>query len=459
MYIKDTIISTITPVTGGSVSLLRVSGENSIELTNRYFSSHDLSKSKGGSFYFGSLNDLSNSKIDEVIVYIFRKPKSYTGENIVEISCHGNVFIVEEILNLYLKDGCRIAEPGEFTKRAFLNGKMDLLQAEAVADLIASKSKASVKNSLQLLEGRLSKHVYKLKKNLVDIASLLELELDFSEEGLEIISKEKYLNSVSTTIEGINKLLNSYNNAREFKNGVEILIAGKPNVGKSSLMNAFLERDRVIVSHIPGTTRDLVHEDIILDDIMVRLIDTAGIRFTKDHIEAEGVSRARKLLETGNLILIVIDISEALDDDDIEIINNLIEKKRQKIIIVCNKTDIGINPDADLFIKKLGIETILISAKEEQNIDILKQKITNRIKKYEIELAENIIISNKRQYEILLAVKDILNRNSESFLNNEGFEFIAADLRLAINKFSEITGEITTDDILNNIFSSFCIGK
>lgn len=459
MYTKDTIISTITPVTGGSISLLRISGEDAIEITNKYFISYDLLKSTGGQFYFGQFTDQEKNIIDEVIVYVFTKPKSYTGENVIEISCHSNVFIVEEIINLFLQSGCRIAEPGEFSKRAFLNGKMDLVQAEAVADIIASKSRASVKNALNLLEGRLSKKILQLKKNLIDIGSLLELELDFTEEDLEIISKDKYLATIQSAIEIVEKLLKTYNRGREFQKGIEILIAGKPNVGKSSLMNALLERDRVIVSHIPGTTRDLIHEDIILEDVLVRLIDTAGIRFTIDQIEAEGVTRARKLLQTANIILILIDTSQAVDDDDLEIINSLIEKKRDEIIIIGNKTDKKVNEETQKYIKSLELQTVYISAKEEKNIDLLKQTLLNRIKVREREFSEDVILSNKRQFDILQRVKKILEKNSESFKNDEGFEFIAVDLRLAIDTLSEITGEISTDDILNNIFSNFCIGK
>lgn len=459
MHSEDTIISTITPVTGGSICLLRISGKDAIAVTNKYFIPTDLSESEGGRFYFGKLIDEQNTIIDEVIVYVFKMPRSYTGENVIEISCHSNVFIIEEIINLFLKNKCRIAEPGEFTKRAFLNNKIDLVQAEAVADLIASKSKTSVKNALNLLEGNLSKQINSLKKNLIDVGSLLELELDFSEEDIEIISSEEYIKIIESSISIVNKLLDTYDSGRELQKGIEILIAGKPNVGKSSLMNALLQKDRVIVSHIAGTTRDLVHEDIVLDDTMVRLIDTAGIRFTKNEIEAEGVSRAKKFLETAHLILVLLDLSSKIDNDDIEIINNLVEKKKESIILVGNKSDKKINKETTEYINALQLNTIFISAKQEKNITELKKLILNRIKMNEKSLSEDIILTNKRQYNVLSRLQDVLEENLKSFKSNQGFEFIAVDLRLAIDTLSEITGEISTDDILNNIFSNFCIGK
>ena len=459
MFSEDTIISTITPVRGGSVCLLRVSGKDAINITCKYFKSNSLSNMEGGRFYFGKFVDDKNEVVDEVIIYVFKKPKSYTGEDVIEISCHSNIFILEEIINLYLNNNCRIAEPGEFTKRAFLNNKIDLVQAEAVADLIASKSKASVKNSLNLLEGKLSKLINSLKKNLIDVGSLLELELDFSEEDLEIISRDKFFDIMESSISIVNSLLDSYDSGRELQKGIEILIAGKPNVGKSSLMNSLLQKDRVIVSHIAGTTRDLIHEDIVMDDTLVRLIDTAGIRFTSDEIEAEGVTRAKKFLETASLILLMIDLSSEIDNDDLDILNSLVHKKSNSLIIVGNKSDKEVNIKTEEYLSKLEIDKIKISAKEETNISELKRLIIRRIKRNEKDLSEDIILTNKRQYDVLNRLKKILNDNLKSFKSNQGFEFIAVDLRLAIETLSEITGEISTDDILNNIFSNFCIGK
>lgn len=458
MYIKDTIISTITAVSGGSVSIVRISGEDAFSIVNGFFSV-DLRKKPGGTFYFGKLFNEDKKVIDDVIAFLFEKPRSYTGENVVEISCHSNIFIIEEIVSLFLANGCRFAEPGEFSKRAFLNGKMDLLQTEAVADLISSKSRASVKNSLSILEGGLSKKIKTLKDGLIEVGSLLELELDFSEEDLEIIPKEKYISTVKTSLNAIGALLKSFNTGRQFQKGVEVLIAGKPNVGKSSLMNAFLEKDRVIVSHLPGTTRDLIHEDLIMGDVLVRLIDTAGIRFTEDLVEAEGVSRAKELLQKTDLILVLIDLSIEIDNDDLQLVSILDKKLHEKIIIVGNKNDKTYNNKTIAYINGLGLEHVFISAKTEKNVQKLKEVILNRIKRSEKSFTEDIVITNQRHFDILTRVKKLLENNLESFEKNEGLEFIASDLRLTINALSEITGEITTDDILNNIFSSFCIGK
>ena len=296
MYEKDTIISPISSVSGGSVSLIRLSGTDSIRITNKFFPKSNLETYEGGRFLHGTIVSESSETIDSVIIYLFKAPKSYTGENTIEIGCHSNVFIIEDILQLFLRNECRLAKPGEFTQRAFLNGKMDLAQAEAVADIISSKTKRGVKNSLSVLEGKLSDKILQLKKKIIDIASLLELGLDFSEEGIELVSNDHFSSTLKTLILEIEALLETFSNSRQFQKGVEVLIAGKPNVGKSSLMNALLEKDRVIVSHIPGTTRDLIHEDIVVEETLVRLIDTAGIRFTEDHVEAAGVDKAKKLL-------------------------------------------------------------------------------------------------------------------------------------------------------------------
>jgi tRNA modification GTPase len=458
MYSKDTIVSTITPTVGGSVCLIRLSGENAISVADKFFSK-DIHNEKGGTFHFGRIFNSNNEIIDEVILYLFRKPKSYTGEDVVEISCHNNIFIVDEVIDLFIKDGCRLAEPGEYSKRAFLNGKMDLAQAEAVADIIASKSRQSLKNSIHILEGKLSARIDELKKNLIDIASLLELEIDFSEEDIDLVSEEKYLQVVDECLEQIGRLIASFSIGRRFQKGIEVLITGKPNVGKSSLMNALLGKNRVIVSHIPGTTRDLIHEDVIFEDVLVRLIDTAGLRLADDEIEKEGVERARQLIDSAEIVLVLIDVSEKIEAEDKQIIDDFLLNQKAKTLLIANKIDKPANTDTENYIKTLSFPRVQISAKNELKIDELKNVIYKRIKEQNRTETEEIIISNKRQFEILKRVKGLLDENKASFLEKTGFEFIAADLRITIDALSEITGEITTDDILNNIFSNFCIGK
>lgn len=455
----ETIISTITPTVGGSICALRVSGTEGISIANKYFPRIDLEKNTGGMHFFGPMINTEGTIVDEVVINIYEKPNSYTGEDVVEISCHSNIFIIEEVLNLFLQNGCRMAEAGEFSKRAFLNGKIDLAQAEAVADLIASKSKTGVKNSLNILGGALSVKINLLKSKLIDIASLLELELDFSEEDLEVIPPGKFHQEVDEALAEVTKLIDSFSKGREYQKGVEILITGKPNVGKSSLMNTMLQRDRVIVSPTPGTTRDLIHEDIIIKDILVRLIDTAGIRFSDDHIEKEGVSRARGLRESAQVILFLLDISSSEFDEDKKLLEDLLEKDKEKLILVANKIDKKIDSELDKYISSIGVECVYISAKQETNINTLQDVLYSRLRIHEKTDSEELVLSNARQYEILKKVKELLLGNKKSFIAQEGLEFIASDLRLTIEALSEITGEISTDDILNNIFSSFCIGK
>lgn len=458
MFSKDTIVSTITPSFGGSVCLIRLSGDQSINIANTFFSKN-IKRGKGGTFHFGKIVNSKNDIIDEVVLYLFKKPRSYTGEDVVEISCHNNIFIIDEIIDLFVKSGCRLAEPGEFSKRAFLNGKMDLTQAEAVADIIASKSKQALKNSLEILEGKLSVKIGQLKKDLIDLASLLELEIDFSEEDLDVVSENEYLDVIDKSLEQTEKLLQSFSKGRQFQKGIEVLITGKPNVGKSSLMNALLGKNRVIVSHIPGTTRDLVHEDIIFEDVLVRLIDTAGLRLADDEIEREGVARAKEFIDSAAIILMLVDVSEKIEKEDRQIIDEFLLHKKEKTLLVSNKIDKKINKSSEEYIEGLSFKRIDISAKNEINIEGLKNVIYSRIKDQGKSESEEIVISNKRQYEILKRVKKLLTENRKSFLNKTGYEFIAADIRMTIDSLSEITGEITTDDILNNIFSNFCIGK
>ncbi len=454
-----TIISTITPTVGGSVCLIRISGPDAITLTNKYFPRLNLAEKKGGQHFFGKLLNDEKRVLDEVVLNVFKNPNSFSGEDVVEISCHSNIFIIEDVLNLFLNNGCRMAEAGEFSRRAFLNGKMDLAQAEAIADLIASKSKSGVNNSLNILGGVLSTKINNLKSKLIDIASLLELELDFSEEDLEIIPRDKYLLVIDEALHEVTKLVNSFAKGRDYQKGIEILITGKPNVGKSSLMNAMLQKDRVIVSATPGTTRDLIHEDIILIDTLVRFIDTAGIRLSEDQIEKEGVSRAKALRDSAQLILFIVDVSAKDFDEDQKLLEDLLPKEKEKLILIANKIDKKINSVTEKYLSKLDLESVYISAKQEKNIDGLQEVIHSRIKTSEKSTAEDVVLSNVRHHEILRKVKELLLNNRKSFEAKEGFEFIAADLRLTIAALSEITGEVTTDDILNNIFANFCIGK
>ncbi|MGD9898280.1 MAG: tRNA uridine-5-carboxymethylaminomethyl(34) synthesis GTPase MnmE [Calditrichaceae bacterium] len=456
---NDTIISLISSSTGGSVAILRISGNNAVSITEKFFPGYDLVKSSGGRFYVGNFLSSSHEVIDQVVLLIYKKPHSYTGEDVVEINCHANPFIIRKIIEEYLTANCRMAAPGEFSKRAFLNGKMDLVQAEAVADLINAKSNAIVKNSLLQLSGQLSGIIIKIKDDMIRIASLLELDLDFSEEDLNIITADQILEILNMAESKIDSLLKSYKVGHVLTKGIDVLIIGKPNVGKSSLMNAFLNKDRVIVSNVPGTTRDIIHEDIVINNTYVRFIDTAGIRITDDFIESEGVSRTTKFMKQADVIILLVDASEPLTSEDTHLISSMTAEYPQKLIVAANKTDKGTDQNCERYLNKVNVKTQYISAKLNKNIDVLKNSITEKIFLLEKEISEEVLITNERQYESLKKSRADLRSTKDGLMNGMGYEFIAVDIRTAIEHLSEITGEISTDDILNNIFSQFCIGK
>jgi len=455
----DTIIAPITSATGGSVSLVRISGPESIDLSNKFFAGKDLKESEGGQFYFGKFKDDDDQIIDEVVLSVFKSPNSFTGENVVEISFHANPFIIDSAIQLFLNCGCRMADPGEFSKRAFLNGKMDLVQAEAVAGLISSKSLAAVNNSITHLSGKFSNEIDTIRKVLIKAASLLELDLDFSEEDLEIITPEQIKKVVADSIKKIDSLIKSYNKGRILTEGISVFITGKPNVGKSSLMNALLGKDRVIVSSMPGTTRDIVHEEIYVDNILVRFIDSAGIHLTDNSIEAEGIERAQDYSNKADLIILVVDVSEKFTQDDKNLLKLISNIYKEKAVIACNKIDLPVKEELGTSLEKYEIPFFEVSAKTGTNIEQLTEFIPKSISGKNIEPNEEVFITNQRQHKILQDVKNSLDTAFSGLIDSLGNEFIAVDIREAIDHFSRITGDITTDDILKNIFSNFCIGK
>jgi tRNA modification GTPase len=455
---EDTIISLISSASGGSIAMLRISGPSAFDTVKEHFRGTTEREIQGGRFFFGRI--IGNGEIlDEVVILFYKKPHSYTGEDVAEISCHANPFIIKDIITVFQEAGCRLAEPGEFTKRAFLNGKMDLIQAEAVADLIMSKSRAGVKNSLMQIEGRLSQHLNRIKKDIIDTASLLELDLDFSEEDLEIIEPEVLVSKFNEIIEAIDILVQSYQYGHVLSKGVEVLIAGKPNVGKSSLMNAFLMKDRVIVSERPGTTRDMIHEDIVIDNILIRFIDSAGIRLSRDLIEMEGVSRARKYMDHADILLLMIDISQPLAQEDLELLERICGLYPQKMLVCGNKSDLGIHEENKRLLNESNLEAQIISIVRNEGIERLKKQIVKKVHDMEQHLGDDVMISNERQFSVLKKCRDALHTANTGLKDGLGYEFVAVDLRTAVTHIAEITGEITADDILSNIFSQFCIGK
>jgi tRNA modification GTPase len=452
------IVALATALGKGSIAVIRVSGVHAIPLVKSIFQGADLTMAQANSIHFGRIVD-HNREIDQVLVSLFKAPHSYTGEDYLEISCHANPFIVDEIIELLIKKGAAPAKNGEFTLRAFLNGKIDLSQAEAVANIIDAKSKKGMHNNLLILEGALGGKIKEIKKELIDIISYLELDLDFSEDEIEIISNQEVIKRLSLMITNIEKMGRSYNYGKLLDRGLNVAIIGKPNVGKSTLMNALLGEDRAITSPTPGTTRDIVSEHVMIDHLAIKLIDTAGLRKSSNKIELEGVKKAESQVSTSDLVLFVVDISEDCTEEDQALIKRMIASDKEKFIFIGNKIDLGENVAAKGKIKALKISFVLISAKEGTNLDRLK-KMLKKVMAQECEkTGDEMVISSARH-------KDVLERTRASLLNakyclekKKGFEFAALDVKEALNSLGELTGEIVTEDILNNIFSNFCIGK
>jgi tRNA modification GTPase len=447
---EDTITALATAAGEGAISVIRISGKNSISAMDAIFSSSKkLSEVQPSSIHYGKVLDSSGEIIDDVLVSVFHSPNSYTGEDSIEVSTHGSQLIVKKIIEELLKQDVRLAEPGEFTKRAFLNGKMDLAQAEAVVDIINSRTEASLRGARNQLDGLLSKKVDSLRESLINASSMIELELDFAEEDLEFMSLSEVELKVDKVTKEIDSLLESYKFGRVIKEGINVALVGKPNVGKSSLLNYILKESRAIVSSIPGTTRDVIREEVSIDGILFRLFDTAGIRITNDEIEKEGVERSREAVKNADLVLFVNDASVGYSGD---LYNELIKlNTTERIISVGNKVDLteDRNENFHLFVSALdgtGIKSLLDKMIE----------LTIGSHNYSENTA---VVSNIRHYDALRKSREMLVKAKESIRSQMTGEFISVDLRNSENALGEVIGKVTTDDILNNIFSKFCIGK
>ena len=446
----DTIVALATPAGIGAISVIRVSGANSISAVDKIFKGkHDLSRSLTHTIHYGKIFDENNELIDDVLVSIFKNPNSYTGEESVEISTHGSSLITQKIIQALLKQSIRLAEPGEFTKRAFLNGRIDLAQAEAVADLINSRTEASLRGARNQLDGLLSKKVGDLRNKLVTASSLIELELDFAEEDLEFVSKNEVIKLIDEIIFEIDQLLETYKFGKVLRDGVNVAIVGKPNVGKSSLLNYILKESRAIVSHIPGTTRDIIREEVSIDGILFRLFDTAGIRSSYDEIEKEGISRSQQVVKDSDIVIFLNDATEDFSEDLYDQLLHLTSKER--LLIVLNKVDL--NPqttfNGDIKISALNGTGI------NELFTLLKEKVANTNSYTE----KSAIISSIRHYDALHNAIEQLKNARKSVENKMSGEFISTDLRSAEDSLGEIIGIVSSDDILNNIFAKFCIGK
>ncbi|MCX6150472.1 MAG: tRNA uridine-5-carboxymethylaminomethyl(34) synthesis GTPase MnmE [Ignavibacteriales bacterium] len=447
---EDTIVAIATPPGSGAIAVIRLSGKQSIKVANNlFYGKADLQNSASHTIHYGKIKTANSAYIDDVLVSVFRSPNSYTGEDCIEISCHGSQIISQRIISSLLEQDIRMAEPGEFTKRAFLNGKIDLAQAEAVVDLINSRTEAALKGARNQLDGILSAKIKYLRNSLLEISSIIELELDFAEEDIELITKKNIGEKINSLTKEIDLLLKSYSFGKIITDGLNVAIVGAPNVGKSSLLNYLLKESRAIVSEIPGTTRDIIHEDISIDGILYKLYDTAGIRLTENKIEIEGVERSRQVTREADLILFLFDSQQGFSKNLYEEIINLSNKER--IITVLNKIDLKDDPN---FIADVRISS-LTGAGIQNLINLVRERSFG-----EFTYSENTaILTNVRHYSALEQTKTHLLEAGLSLKNNFSGEYIAADLRIAENCLNEIIGLITSDDILNNIFSKFCIGK
>ncbi|MFL3000311.1 MAG: tRNA uridine-5-carboxymethylaminomethyl(34) synthesis GTPase MnmE [Cytophagales bacterium] len=454
MNLNDTIVAQSTPQGKGAIGIIRLSGKNSIKIINSIFPSKDLSKQKSHTIHYGNI-EYENDIIDEVLVSIFKEPKSYTKENIVEISCHGSNYIIKKILSITVELGARVANRGEFTFRSFLNGNIDLSQAEAVSDLISSNSENSHKMAINHIKGVFSNKIKELRKDLINLSSLLELELDFSEEDVEFANREQLENLLDEILSFNNLLLESYKLNNVIKDGINVLILGKPNVGKSTILNGLLEEDKAIISDVPGTTRDVLEDTITIGGNLFRFIDTAGIRKTDDKVEKIGIEKALNQIEKAALILYVFDLNKTnVDSLERELNNDLFNKKH--IIYIGNKGDLEVSKEVDLYFSNKKLKKI--SANNNNDINKLKNHINNYITKNLVSSDSSIMI-NERHYASLTNVNTSINNVKKNLKNKSNIDLLALDIKYALNHLGEITGEISNEEILGNIFSKFCIGK
>jgi len=451
----DTIVALATATGIGAIGVIRLSGSKAIDIVNELFPSKDLHKQNTHTIHVGFIKE-EDVDIDEVVVSLFKNPKSYTGEDVIEIGCHGSPFVQQQVIEACIRNGARLAKAGEFTQRAFLNGKLDLTQAEAVADIIASNTAASQKTALHNMRGGFSEILKQLRENLIQFSALIELELDFSQEDVEFADRKKFYELIEDAETVTKSLLQSFKLGNVIKNGVSVAIIGKPNAGKSTLLNTLLNENRAIVSEIAGTTRDTVEEVINIDGILFRLIDTAGIReHSTDVIELIGIEKTREKIKQSDEVLYLFDVNTETAAD-IDVARKLIEETNLNFILVGNKTDIaGGENAADKF---AGNEIIFISAKNLQHIEKLKEKLVSKVMQGNIN-TENTIITNTRHYEALQQVDKSLIDIKHGLDNNISGDLLALDIRRCLHYISEITGDISNENVLDYIFSKFCIGK
>ena len=453
----DTIAAISTPRGEGGIGIVRISGNNALDILEKIFKPKSGKAIKGLRNYSINYGHIFDGKtlVDEVLVSIMKAPNTYTREDIVEINCHGGFVITEKVLEVVLKNGARIAEIGEFTRRAFLNGRIDLTQAEAVIDLIHGKTEKSVSLSLNQLRGDLKKQIEHLKKLVLDVAAHINVVLDYPEEGIDDPLPEHLVENLQEVLDTTDRLIRSYDKGKMIKEGIKTAIVGKPNVGKSSILNSVLKEERAIVTHVAGTTRDVIEEVVNLKGIPLVLVDTAGIRKTDDLVENIGVEKSKKLIESADLILFVVDGSRPLDEEDMKIHEAI---KAEKVIGILNKIDIKENIDLSPLTKIS--KWLEISAIKNQGIDEMEEEIYRHIIDENIEdSSQKITITNVRHKSALEKTKQSIENIFETIESGLPMDLMAVDIKGALDSLSEVTGEISSEDLLDHIFSNFCVGK
>ncbi len=464
MINNSTICAISTASGSGAIALIRVSGEKSLEICSKIFSpiskNQTLLTQKHATVSFGNIVDANNQIVDEVLVTVFLNPKSFTGEDTVEIACHASGFIQQTIIKLLLEGGCLLATPGEFTQRAFLNGKMDLSQAEAIADLIASSSYAAHKLAMNQMKGGFSSELISLRSQLLDFTSLIELELDFSEEDVEFANRT-HLNELADKIESvISRLVDSFNVGNAIKNGIPVAIVGETNVGKSTLLNLLLNEEKAIVSDIHGTTRDVIEDTMSIGGFTFRFIDTAGIRKTEDVVENLGIERTYQKMEQSSILLMLIDSTSEVEKISDFIQDHLPKAEEKELVVVFNKLDL-ISADKQADLKALlpeGVKSVFISAKEKLGTNQLERLLLDAAQMPEIS-SSDVIVTNIRHFDALRSALEAIHRVQGGLSSGISGDFISQDIRECMHYLGEITGQISTDEVLGNIFAKFCIGK
>ena len=462
----DTIVALATPTGAGAVAIIRISGKEAIDIAAAVFESvkgKDLRNQKTHTIHLGTIVD-GAKVVDQVLVSVFKNPNSYTGENVVEISCHGSTFIQQQIIQLLLRKGCRMAQAGEFTLRAFLNGKLDLSQAEAVADLIASDNEASHQIAMQQMRGGFSSEIHRLREELLNFASLIELELDFAEEDVEFADRSQFTDLLNRIEFVLKRLIDSFAVGNVIKNGIPVAIVGEPNVGKSTLLNALLNEERAIVSDIAGTTRDTIEDEMNINGIGFRFIDTAGIRETADYVESIGIQKTFEKIEQAQVVLYLFESAKLPADGqqyrtEIEKIKNKYPQKQ--VVVVLNKIDLVTDQQLEEIqtqLENLEVKRILLSAKKQEGVHELKNELYALVNTGALRNNETIV-TNSRHYDALLKALEAIQKVKWGMESQVPSDLVAIDIREALYYFGEITGEVTNDELLGNIFANFCIGK